>query len=80
LVLALCASAAGCALAWIAMKAVDTTLHQKAWAETGAEAVIGLNLPVLLFRGGDYAVDYTSLRIGARVARVQERSAAAARG
>lgn len=49
LVLALCASAAGCALAWIAMKAVDTTLHQKAWAETGAEAVIGLNLPVLLF-------------------------------
>ena len=36
LVLALCALAAGCALAWMAMKAVDATLHQKGWAEKGA--------------------------------------------
>jgi putative ABC transport system permease protein len=49
LVLALSASMAGCALAWMAMKIVDTTLHQKSWAEKGAEAVIGLNLPVLIF-------------------------------
>ncbi|HYT24303.1 MAG TPA: ABC transporter permease [Candidatus Polarisedimenticolia bacterium] len=51
LVLALCALAAGCALAWMAMKAVDATLHQKGWAEKGAEAVIGLDVPVLLFAG-----------------------------
>jgi putative ABC transport system permease protein len=52
LVLALCAAAAGCVLSFVAMKAVDSTLHQKAWAEKGAEAVIGLNLPVLFFAMG----------------------------
>jgi putative ABC transport system permease protein len=49
LVLALCALAAGCLLSWMAMKLVDATLHQKGWAEKSAEAVIGLNAPVLLF-------------------------------
>lgn len=49
LVLAVGAALAGCALAWMAMKTVDATLHQKGWAEKGAEAVIGLNVPVLLF-------------------------------
>jgi putative ABC transport system permease protein len=33
----------------MAMKLVDATLHQKGWAEKSAEAVIGLNAPVLLF-------------------------------
>lgn len=49
LLLAFCASACGATLAWAAMKLVDHALHQKGWAEKGAEAVIGLNLPVLLF-------------------------------
>jgi putative ABC transport system permease protein len=49
LVLALCALVAGGALSWMAMKVVDASLHQKGWAEKGAEAVIGLNVPVLVF-------------------------------
>ncbi|MGB9464196.1 MAG: ABC transporter permease [Candidatus Acidiferrum sp.] len=52
LLLALCACAAGCAVAWAAMKAVDGTIHQKAWAHMSGEAVIGLNGPVLLFAAG----------------------------
>jgi putative ABC transport system permease protein len=52
LVLALCACAAGCAVAWMAMKAVDATIHQKAWAHMSGEAVVGLNGPVLLFAMG----------------------------
>jgi putative ABC transport system permease protein len=34
------------------MKLIDSALHQKGWAEKGAEAVIGLNVPVLLFAAG----------------------------
>jgi predicted permease len=49
LLLALCACVAGCAVAWMAMKAVDATIHQKAWAHMSGEAVVGLNGPVLLF-------------------------------
>jgi putative ABC transport system permease protein len=49
LVLALGALGAGGLLSWMAMKVVDATLHQKGWAEKSAEAVIGLNAPVLLF-------------------------------
>ena len=52
LVLALCACATGCLLAQIAMKAVDVTIHQKAWQGMSGEAVIGLNVPVLLFAAG----------------------------
>jgi len=52
LVLALSACAAGCAVAWVAMKAVDATIHQKAWAHMSGEAVVGLNGPVLLFALG----------------------------
>src|SRR5208282_5503335 len=52
LVLAATACAAGCALAWIVMRAVDATIHQKAWARMSAEAVIGLNRPVLFFAVG----------------------------
>ena len=52
LVLALSACAAGCVLAGLAMKAVDAAVHQKNWAQIGAEAVIGLNVPVLLFAAG----------------------------
>jgi predicted permease len=50
--LAVCACLAGCAIAWGAMKAVDATIHQKAWAHMSGEAVIGLNGPVLLFAAG----------------------------
>jgi predicted permease len=52
LLLALCACATGCAVAWVAMKAVDGTIHQKAWAHMSGEAVVGLNRPVLLFAAG----------------------------
>jgi predicted permease len=52
LLLALCACAAGCAVAWVAMKAVDATIHQKTWAHMSGEAVVGLNGPVLLFAAG----------------------------
>jgi len=52
LVLALCACPAGGAVAWVAMKAVDATIHQKAWAHMSGEAVVGLNGPVLLFAAG----------------------------
>jgi predicted permease len=52
LVLALSACAAGCAVAWVAMKAVDATIHQKTWAHMSGEAVVGLNGPVLLFAAG----------------------------
>ena len=52
LVLALGACATGCLLARIAMKAVDVTIHQKAWQRMSGEAVIGLNLPVLVFAAG----------------------------
>jgi predicted permease len=52
LLLALCACVAGCAVAWGAMKAVDATIHQKAWAHMSGEAVVGLNGPVLLFALG----------------------------
>ena len=52
LLLALCACIAGSALAWMAMKTVDATIHQKAWAHMSGEAVIGLNGPVLLFAAG----------------------------
>jgi putative ABC transport system permease protein len=52
LVLALCACLAGSAVAWAAMKAVDATIHQKAWAHMSGEAVVGLNGPVLLFAAG----------------------------
>jgi putative ABC transport system permease protein len=48
-VLAICALVAGGALSWMAMKVVDSSLHQKGWAEKSAEAVIGLNVPVLIF-------------------------------
>jgi putative ABC transport system permease protein len=52
LVLATVACATGCLLAWMAMKALDSTIHQKAWQGMSAEAVIGLNVPVLLFAAG----------------------------
>jgi predicted permease len=52
LLLALCACIAGCAVAWAAMKAVDATIHQKAWAHMSGEAVVGLNGPVVLFAAG----------------------------
>ena len=52
LVLALAASVAGCSLAWMATKAVDGTIHQKAWQRMSGEAVIGLNVTVLLFAAG----------------------------
>jgi predicted permease len=52
LTLALCACLAGCAAAWVAMKAVDATIHQKAWAHMSGEAVVGLNVPVLFFALG----------------------------
>lgn len=46
------ACAAGCLLAWMAMKTLNSTIHQKAWQRMSAEAVIGLNIPVLLFAVG----------------------------
>jgi putative ABC transport system permease protein len=49
LVLALTACAAGCAVSWVTMKAVDATIHQKAWERMSGEAVIGLSVPVLIF-------------------------------
>jgi putative ABC transport system permease protein len=52
LILALGACLTGCALAWMAMKAVDGTIHQEAWERMSAEAVIGLNTPVLIFATG----------------------------
>jgi len=52
LVLAATACAAGSAMAWTAMKAVDATIHQKAWQRMSGEAVIGLNGPVLFFAAG----------------------------
>lgn len=52
LVLALAACMAGSIFAWVAMKMVNTTIHQKAWQRMSAEAIIGLNLPVLLFALG----------------------------
>ena len=52
LVLALGACATGSLLARIVMKAVDAAIHQKAWQRMSGEAVIGLNLPVLLFAAG----------------------------
>ncbi len=52
LVLAAAAGIAGSLLAWTAMKAVDTAVHQKAWEQMRGEAVIGLNLPVLVFTMG----------------------------
>jgi putative ABC transport system permease protein len=52
LVLAVCACAAGCAVAWAAMKSLDGTIHQKVWAHMSGEAVVGLNGPVLLFAAG----------------------------
>src|SRR5262249_27675947 len=48
-VLALSACIAGCAFAWMAMKVVDVTIHQRNWTQIGGEAVVGLNVPVLLF-------------------------------
>jgi putative ABC transport system permease protein len=48
-VLAVTACLAGCAMAWFGMKGVETIVHQKAWANIGAETVFGLNAPVLLF-------------------------------
>jgi predicted permease len=52
LLLAVCACVAGSVVAWAAMKAVDATIHQKAWAHMSGEAVVGLNGPVLLFAVG----------------------------
>jgi predicted permease len=52
LLLAMCACVAGSAVAWAAMKAVDATIHQKAWAHMSGEAVVGLSGPVLLFALG----------------------------
>jgi putative ABC transport system permease protein len=52
LLLALCACIAGSALAWMVMKTVDATIHQKAWAHMSGEAVVGLNGPVLLLAAG----------------------------
>jgi putative ABC transport system permease protein len=51
-VLALCACAGGSALAWIAMRAVDAAIHQRAWENIRGEAVIGLNMAVLFFAAG----------------------------
>jgi putative ABC transport system permease protein len=48
-VLAVAACMAGCGMAWVGMKGVQTIVHQKAWANIGAETVFGLNAPVLLF-------------------------------
>jgi putative ABC transport system permease protein len=48
-VLAVAACLAGCAMAWFGMKGVETIVHEKAWANIGAETVFGLNGPVLLF-------------------------------
>lgn len=52
LCLATVATAVGSFLAWIAMKAVDAAIHQPAWEQMRGEAIIGLNLPVLLFTAG----------------------------
>jgi putative ABC transport system permease protein len=52
LVLAVTACSVGCVLAWMAMRALDNTIHQKAWQRMSGEAVIGLNVPVLLFTAG----------------------------
>jgi len=60
LVLALSACVAGCVVAWGAMKLVDIAVHQKTWAEIGRDAVIGMNIPVLLFAAG-ITVLYTGL-------------------
>jgi putative ABC transport system permease protein len=52
LVLALAACAAGSALAWAATRVVESIVHQKAWEKLTGEAVVGLNLPVLMFAVG----------------------------
>lgn len=52
LILASAACVTGGGLAWAAMKIVNATIHQKAWQGMSAEAVIGLNVPVLLFAAG----------------------------
>ncbi len=52
LVLALAACIAGSALAWAATRVVESIVHQKAWEKVSGEAVIGLNLPVLMFAAG----------------------------
>jgi len=52
MVLASAACVMGSALAVVAMKMVNATIHQKAWQRMSAEAVIGLNVPVLLFAVG----------------------------
>jgi putative ABC transport system permease protein len=52
MVLALGACVTGCGLAWVAMKAVDARIHEKAWAHITGEAVVGLNVPVLIFAVG----------------------------
>ncbi|MGB2663514.1 MAG: ABC transporter permease [Candidatus Acidiferrum sp.] len=52
LVLALGACVTGCLLARIVVKAVDAAIRQKAWQRMSGEAVIGLNMPVLLFAAG----------------------------
>lgn len=51
-VLAVAACVLGGALAAVAMKMVNAAIHQKAWQRMSAEAVIGLNLPVLIFAAG----------------------------
>jgi putative ABC transport system permease protein len=52
LVLALAACFAGSALAWAATRIVESIVHQKAWEKLTGEAVVGLNLPVLMFAAG----------------------------
>jgi putative ABC transport system permease protein len=49
LCLAAAAAIGGCLLAWMAMKMVDAAMHQEAWEGMRGEAVIGLNIPVLIF-------------------------------
>jgi putative ABC transport system permease protein len=52
LILASAACVTGSAMAWVAMRMVNSTIHQKAWQHISAETVIGLNIPVLLFAIG----------------------------
>ena len=52
LILASAACVTGGALASAAMRIVNATIHQKAWQGISAEAVIGLDVPVLLFAAG----------------------------
>jgi putative ABC transport system permease protein len=49
LVLASIAGITGCFVAWSALRLVNSLLHQKAWMGLGAESVVSLNAPVLLF-------------------------------